>query len=69
MLTGVQIERQIGKGHYGVVYLGDWKGAHVAVKSIAEQHLHQFMHEAAVLKYFPPILYSVFFLFFFSEPS
>jgi Protein tyrosine and serine/threonine kinase len=36
VLDGVTIERQIGKGAFGDVYLGTWSGAAVAIKQLTE---------------------------------
>ena len=40
LLSGVQRKQQIGKGQFGIVYMGSWKQRPVALKSlISEEHM------------------------------
>jgi predicted Ser/Thr protein kinase len=44
------IEKEIGRGHYGKVCLGKWKGHYVALKFCKEKgSLEEFLREANVM--------------------
>ena len=49
-VTDVQIGRIIGKGNFGSVFDGLWKGAQVALKTIPEENVHEILQEASVLQ-------------------
>eukprot|EP01119_Soliformovum_irregulare_P025543 TRINITY_DN949_c1_g1_i1.p1 TRINITY_DN949_c1_g1~~TRINITY_DN949_c1_g1_i1.p1 ORF type:complete len:631 (-),score=169.62 TRINITY_DN949_c1_g1_i1:495-2387(-) len=51
MLTGVTLERQIGSGAFGEVYLGKWAGNFVALKKMIYQDREEFDNEVAVLSH------------------
>jgi predicted Ser/Thr protein kinase len=51
----VKIERELGKGSYGKVYLGQWDGAPVALKFCKEKEgLDNFLKEANLMVELPP---------------
>jgi serine/threonine protein kinase len=49
----VQTEKEIGRGHYGVVYKAKWKGREVAVKQLKNpkpELAEEFLGEIEVMK-------------------
>jgi hypothetical protein len=48
----LSIEREIGEGSYGRVYVGNWNGTRVAIKFCRNKtKLDEFMHEVRLIMY------------------
>lgn len=48
-LKGVTIERKIGSGNFGEVYLGKWEGSSVALKKLTIDQISEFERECEIL--------------------
>eukprot|EP01119_Soliformovum_irregulare_P003488 TRINITY_DN1406_c0_g2_i2.p2 TRINITY_DN1406_c0_g2~~TRINITY_DN1406_c0_g2_i2.p2 ORF type:complete len:342 (-),score=110.26 TRINITY_DN1406_c0_g2_i2:35-1060(-) len=49
MLKDVRVEKKIGSGAFGEVYLGTWSGNQVALKKMVDHDSEEFLNEVATL--------------------
>lgn len=66
-ISEVAIKEKIGRGSFGDIYLGEWRGVEVAVKKIAyanltEKFVQELWREAHLMKYVLSTFNSIIFL-------